>query len=100
MATSKSRQRAASFAHANPPTSALLDLKHAHAEIARLRRANDSLTRRLADLTSTRHHARELLDAQTARADLFERRYIGVCSLLRMVIDQFDEVDRTELLGD
>jgi hypothetical protein len=97
---SKSRQRAEDRARlAVPtPTSALLDLKHAHTEIAQLRRANATLTRQLGELRHSRGIARDLLDAQTARADLFERRYIGVCSLLRMVIDQFDEADRNELL--
>ena len=98
MTVSKSRQRAASLAKTNPPTSALLDLKHAHAEIAQLRRLNANLTRQVSDLRTSRQDARDLIEAQTARADLFERRYIGVCSLLRMVIDQFDEADRNEFL--
>ena len=45
-----------------------------------------------------RHTVHELMLDQADRADLFERRYVGVCSLLRMVIDQFDAVDAAEVL--
>jgi hypothetical protein len=63
-------------------------------QVRRLEQRNRDLTRQLLAARHERraesHASLEILE----RADTFERRYIGVCSLLRMVLDQFDGTDQ------